>query len=67
MQRIKVICADLQKDYFGLDEMEYIQLTANIHTVINAAASVKHYGSYKYFDEVNVGTTRRLMEILWNI
>lgn len=62
MQRIKVICADLQKDYFGLDEMEYIQLAANINTVINAAASVKHYGSYKYFDEVNVGTTRRLIK-----
>lgn len=61
-QRIKVICADLQKDDFGLDKPEYVELVENIHTVIHAAASVKHYGSYKYFDEANVGTTRRLVK-----
>lgn len=61
-QRIKVICADLQKDDFGLSRPEYMELTENVHTVIHAAASVKHYGSYKYFDDVNVGTTRRLVK-----
>ena len=50
-QRIKVICADLQKDDFGLDKLKYMELTEQIHTVIHAAASVKHYGSYQYFDE----------------
>ncbi|MCI8639271.1 MAG: sugar nucleotide-binding protein [Coprococcus sp.] len=61
-QRFRVICADLQKDNFGMDEQEYIELANRIDTVINAAASVKHYGSYKYFEEVNVGTTRRLIK-----
>ncbi|GFI36066.1 tyrocidine synthase 3 [Lachnospiraceae bacterium] len=61
-QRIKVICADLQKDDFGLDKLKYMELTEQIHTVIHAAASVKHYGSYQYFDEVNVGTTRKLVK-----
>ena len=60
--RIKVICADLQKDKFGLQEAEYNDLQDNIDTVINCAASVKHYGSYKYFYESNVETTKRLIE-----
>ena len=60
--RIKVICADLQKDKFGLQEAEYNDLLDKVDTVINCAASVKHYGSYKYFYESNVETTKRLIE-----
>ncbi|MBR3596878.1 MAG: amino acid adenylation domain-containing protein [Clostridia bacterium] len=60
--RIVVICADLQKDKFGLTDSEYDNLLAKIDTVINCAASVKHYGSYKYFYEANVETTKRLIE-----
>lgn len=62
MHQIEVICADLQKDNFGLSEDKYKELLSNIDTVINCAASVKHYGSYKYFYEVNVETTKRLIE-----
>lgn len=61
MNRIKVICADLQKDKFGLVDTEYGYLIGQVDTVINCAASVKHYGSYKYFYEVNVDTTKRLI------
>lgn len=61
-ERIKVICADLQKDNFGMDQQEYLDMMGKVHTVIHAAAIVKHYGSYEYFDEVNVGTTRRLIK-----
>lgn len=60
--RIKVICADLQKDKFGLSDSEYDELLENVDTVINCAASVKHYGSYKYFYEANVETTKRLID-----
>ncbi len=60
--RIKVICADLQKDKFGLPETEYNDLLDKIDTVINCAASVKHYGSYKYFYEANVETTKKLIK-----
>lgn len=60
--RIKVICADLQKDKFGLQEAEYNDLLDKVDTVINCAASVKHYGSYKYFYEANVETTKKLIE-----
>ena len=62
MNRIEVICADLQKDKLGLADAKYGKLISNIDTVINCAASVKHYGSYKYFYEANVETTKRLIE-----
>ena len=60
-ERIEVVCADLQKDKFGLSEMEYSELTDKVDTVINCAASVKHYGTYPYFYEVNVDTVKRLV------
>ncbi len=61
-ERIEVICADLQKDKFGLSNAEYFALTDKVDTVINCAASVKHYGSYQYFYEANVETTKRLID-----
>ncbi len=59
--RIKVLCADLAKENFGLGNEDYVYLTKNVFTVINAAASVKHYGSYQYFDEANVKTVKNLI------
>ena len=35
-------------------------LPRDIQTVIHAAATVKHYGSYKYFQKVNVHGTRNI-------
>lgn len=61
-ERIKVICADLQKDCFGLSEKAYSELLSSVDTVINTAASVKHYGSYRYFYEVNVESVHRLIQ-----
>lgn len=61
MNRIEVICADLQKDNFGLIDTEYKELLSKIDTVINCAASVKHYGTYKYFYEVNVESVKNLI------
>lgn len=60
--RIQVLCGDLQKDRLGLTEPDYQALLKRVATVINAAASVKHYGSYQYFYDVNVETTRRLVD-----
>lgn len=59
--RIKVICGDMQKDGLGMPEQEYSALLPHIDTVINCAASVKHYGSYSYFYEANVESTKRLI------
>ena len=60
--RIVVIYADLQKDKFGISQEKFSELLNNVGTVINCAASVKHYGSYKYFYEANVETTKRLID-----
>jgi len=60
--RIVVLNADLQKDLFGMSQDDYSQLASQINTVVNAAASVKHYGSYKYFYEANVETAKRVIE-----
>ena len=62
MHRIEVICADLQKHNFGLTDDEYNELIGKVDTVINCAASVKHYGTYQYFYEVNVESTKRLIQ-----
>lgn len=62
MHRIEIICADLQKDLFGLSQETYNNLLSNVDMVINTAASVKHYGSYQYFYEANVETTKRLID-----
>lgn len=58
---IEVVCADLQKDKFGLSDIEYSALAKKVDTVINCAASVKHYGTYPYFYEVNVDTVKQLV------
>lgn len=60
--RIRVILADLQKERFGMTETEYKALYAEVDIVINAAASVKHYGSYLYFYEKNVETVKRIID-----
>ena len=37
-------------------------LPGDIHTVIHTAAAVKHYGSYDYFDSVNVIGTKNVVD-----
>lgn len=58
--RVHVLCADLQEDNFGLNE-EYFELYSKVDTVINSAATVKHYGSYDYFHEINVESVEKLI------
>lgn len=60
--RIIVLCSDLTLNNFGLDKEIYDSLLQNVQMVINAAASVKHYGSYEYFYEANVESVRKLIE-----
>ena len=60
--RIIVLCSDLTNDSLGMTEADYNSLENGIDAVINAAASVKHYGSYKYFYETNVETVMHLID-----
>ncbi len=54
-QRIVIISGDLT-DKGLLD-----QINDKIHTILHAAASVKHYGTFDYFYENNVRTTEYLL------
>ncbi len=60
--RIIVLRGDLGWKKFGLSEDVYQKVAMDVHTVIHAAASVKHYGSYRYFQETNVEATKRVIE-----
>lgn len=62
LERTIVLCGNLQEDVFGINTDEYKDLTSNVNTVINAAANVKHYGSYEYFYEANVETVKRIID-----
>ena len=60
--RIHVLCADIQKEHLGLSKQEYDHIISNVNTVINAAAVVKHYGSYEFFYDINVSSVKRLVD-----
>jgi amino acid adenylation domain-containing protein/thioester reductase-like protein len=52
-QRIVTVRGDITGE-FAVD--------ADIHTVIHSAATVKHYGSYKYFYDMNVVGTKNVID-----
>jgi thioester reductase-like protein len=54
-KRIVPIVGDIENDNLA-DEMP-----KDVQTVIHTAASVKHYGSYDYFNRVNVEGTRHVV------
>ena len=55
--RIVVFCGDVEKENLGLE------MIPDVSMVINTAASVKHYGSYKYFYDINVGGAINSMNV----
>lgn len=55
-RRIMPIAGDIEKK--GLAE----HMPEDVNTVIHTAASVKHYGSYRYFQRVNVEGTRHVAD-----
>ena len=61
--RIKLINGDIVYENLGLTEKEYKNLGKNINTVIHSAALVKHYGTYKDFEEINVIGTRNVVKL----
>ena len=59
--RIHVFCGDLTKEHFGLGDGDYQWLLSDTDTVINSVATVKHFGSYQFFYEMNVRTTQMMI------
>ncbi len=61
-ERIHIYAGNLEKDHLGLDLTRYDLLTAQIDSIIHAAALVKHYGHYQDFYQANVQSTINLLE-----
>ncbi len=61
-KRIVVLCGDFTENHFALSDKEYQDLTSKIDTVVNSVASVKHYGSYQYFEKTNVTTVENMID-----
>lgn len=61
-KRIKVIVGSLDEARFGLKNSEFEMLAKKVDTIFHAAASVKNYGSYEFFYNNNVITTKRVVD-----
>lgn len=60
--RIKILCADLEKDMLGLGAKEYNAAAGAVEAIIHSAANVKHYGRYEDFYGPNVKAVENLLE-----
>lgn len=59
--RIIAINGQLSTSRFGLTEVNYAGLQANVDTVIHSAALVKHFGEYSRFERTNVIGTANVL------
>ena len=62
LERVKVLCADLEKERLGLAEKTYAGLCETVDCIINPAANVKHYGRYEEFYGPNVQAVENLIQ-----
>ncbi len=62
LARVKILCADLEKERLGLDEATYAEACEKVDAVIHSAANVKHYGRYEDFYGPNVKAVENLLE-----
>lgn len=60
--RLFVISGDITFENFGVTNDVYEFLGNEVYSVINCAASVKHYGYYKDFEKINVTGVKHLVE-----
>ena len=61
--RIRLVEGDITLDNLGLSEQEYEILGNNIQSVIHCAALVKHFGTYKDFENINIFGTQKIIEL----
>ena len=60
--RIILIKGDITLDNLGLDNIQYNDLGNNIDTVIHSAALVKHFGTFKEFQDININGTQKIVD-----
>ena len=61
-KRLFVIAGDITNDNFGTSSDVYSFLGKEVQTVVNCAASVKHYGYYGEFEKINVIGVKNLVK-----
>ncbi len=61
-KRLFVIAGDITNDNFGTSSDVYSFLGKEVQTVVNCAASVKHYGYYGEFEKINVVGVKNLVK-----
>lgn len=60
--RINLVEGDISKDNMNLSLDKYNSLGYTINTVIHCAALVKHYGTFKDFESINISGTKLIIE-----
>ena len=61
--RIKLVEGDITLNNLGLSDQEYTCLGKNIQSVIHCAELVKHFGTYKDFENINILGTQKIIEL----
>lgn len=62
LKRVHVYPGDITLPNWGLDDVQFNELSQVIDTVFHSAAKVRHYGGYEEFERVNVNGTRSIIE-----
>lgn len=64
--RLFVISGDITLDNFNTSQEVYKFLGKEVSSVVNCAASVKHYGNYQEFEKINVTGVKNLVKFCEN-
>lgn len=60
--RIIIVCGNINLPNFGIDVNSFNTYINNFSTIIHTAAIVKHYGSFKDFEKINIQGTQNVLE-----
>ena len=60
--RIILVKGDITLPNLGLENTQYQDLAKNIDTVIHSAALVKHFGTFKEFEDINIKGTQKIVD-----
>ncbi|KJD37367.1 hypothetical protein QD46_25340 [Paenibacillus polymyxa] len=61
--RVTIIAGDLTEPRLGLSQERYEQLARETDCIIHAGALIKHYGTVKEFNEINVSGTQAVIDL----
>ena len=64
-ERIFIVAGDISYINLKLDYDDYEFLKNNIHTLINGAAIVKHYGQFEDFEKNNIEGTKNIIDFAY--